>query len=251
MFRNELHWVFSCFWFWCYLDGLELGDLCPQLEMEDGEDEEGEDEAQDQALHVLHPPTNPPHIPNRPLWSETNKYFPNPPHFHTAYNQSEIKAWTAEVWYWASADGVHIGRAGLPLVENLWSSVPIGCTKSAPQQHGVIYRQCLNCKCCHFCEPMFGLPDLVLWSGHWIFLRLWPSTWPEAWCRIWPSQPGTSEGHHGIFHGGAQSWHGVCKRSCLLPSHCKWTPWKSRAFVSVITPHIWVVLGWTLFSYQS
>ena len=40
---------------WCHLDGLELGDLGPQLEVEDGEDKEGEAEAQDQALHVLHP----------------------------------------------------------------------------------------------------------------------------------------------------------------------------------------------------
>ena len=38
----------------CYLAGLELGDLCPELEMEDGEDEEGKAEAQDEALHVLH-----------------------------------------------------------------------------------------------------------------------------------------------------------------------------------------------------
>ena len=38
----------------CYLAGLELGDFCPELEMEDGEDEEGEAEAQDEALHVLH-----------------------------------------------------------------------------------------------------------------------------------------------------------------------------------------------------
>ena len=44
------------FLFWCHLDGLELGDLGPQLEVEDGEDEEGETEAQHQALHVLHPP---------------------------------------------------------------------------------------------------------------------------------------------------------------------------------------------------
>ena len=44
------------FRFWCHLDCLELGDLGPELEMEDGEDEEGEAEAQHQALHMLHPP---------------------------------------------------------------------------------------------------------------------------------------------------------------------------------------------------
>ena len=226
------------------------------------------------AASSSHPP---PHIPPQPLLSETNKNFPNHPHFHTANNQSEIKAWTAEIWYWVSADGVHIGRAGFSLVKNLWSSLPIGCTKSAPQQHGVVYRQCLNCKCCHFCDPMFGLPDPALWSEHLIFLGLWPSAWPEVEWTKWGTRlrwPGQPEGHPGICYGAAQSWNGVCEGVSLgKRTHC----WKVRSAVSLIlhtvgplwsqdgscstaratcTPtHLQVrretCLGWTLFNCQS
>lgn len=55
---KEIQRLLFIVWFWCHLDRLELGDLGPQLEVEDGEDEEGEAEAQHQALHVLHPHAN-------------------------------------------------------------------------------------------------------------------------------------------------------------------------------------------------